>query len=64
MQEIFANGKRQAENGIYSVPLQSRWPEISMVYQEGWHEIALKSSSKTVANDMVALKEKADHLLD
>lgn len=64
MREVFEVGAKQAEAGLYSVPLQSKWPEISAVYQQGWHDVALSGDTSKVEADLATLKTKVDPLLD
>lgn len=64
MKQIFNVGKEQASKTLYSVPDQSKWPEISSLWQQGWHDIALTGDTSKVEAGLENLKTKIEPLLD
>lgn len=64
MQDVFNVGKEQASGILYGVPNQSKWPEISSLWQQGWHDVALVDDESKVEPALEELKSKIEPLLD
>lgn len=64
MKDVMNVGKKQAAGTVYMSPDQSKWPEISSIWQQAWHDICISGDTSKVESGLKAVADKINPLLD